>query len=86
MKNYSMTPTNMYTISQLNDMFRIIILLYELLLYEFVYVCRVYVLSFLASWQIVKHLNSLSTQLSSYNALYAQTDTTHNIQQNTNSS
>ena len=49
-KNYSMTPTNMYTISQLNDRcLELSILLYELLLYEFVYVCRVYVLSFLAS-------------------------------------
>ena len=67
---------------------------YALLLHEFVYVCRVYVLNsrcmcwicclFLQVYRLSCTLNSLSTQLSSHNALYAQTNTAHNIQQNTN--
>ena len=67
---------------------------YELLLYEFVYVCGVYVLNsrcmcwicclFLLVDRLLCTLNSLSTQSSSHNALYAQTNTAHNIQQNTN--
>ena len=72
-------------------------LLYELLLYEFVYVCKVYVLNsrclcwivnvcclFLQVDRLSCTLNSFSTQLFLHNALYAQTNTAHNIQQNTN--
>ena len=56
MKNYSMTPTNMYTISQLNDKCSELLFCYMSYYYMSMdTVCRVYVLSFLASWQIVMH-------------------------------
>ena len=62
-------------------------LLYELLLYEFVYVCRVYVLDNRCMCAFVVFFckltdrfhaltlnNSLSTKLSSHNALYVHTN------------
>ena len=87
MKNYSMTPTNMYTISRLNDRCSKLLFCYMSYYYMSLFMCAGCMRClFLQVDRLSCTLNSLSTQLSLHNALYAQTNTAHNIQQNTNSS
>ena len=87
MKNYSMTPKNMYTISQLNDRYSELLFCYMSYYYMSLFMCAGCMCCLFLQVDRLSHtLNSLSTQLSSHNALYAQTNTTLNIQQNTNNS
>ena len=87
MKDYSMTPKNMYTISQLNDRCLELLFCYMCYYYMSLFMCAGCMCClFLQVDRLSCTLNSLSTQLSSHNALYTQTNIAHNIQQNTNNS
>ena len=85
MKDYSITPKDMYTISQLNDRCLELLFCYISYYYMSLFMCAGCMCClFLQVDRLSCTLNSLSTQLSSHNALYAQTNTALNIQQNTN--
>ena len=86
-EDYSITPKNLYTISQLNDRCSKLLFCYMSYYYMNLFMCAGCMCCFfLQVDRLSCTLNSLSTQLSSHNALYAQTNTAHNIQQNTNNS
>ena len=85
MKDYSMTPKNMYTISELNYRCSELLFYYMSYYYMSLFMCAGCMCClFLQVDRLSCTLNLLSTQLSTHNALYAQTNTAHNIQQNTN--